>query len=262
VFVTVCSRPIPAARFVGIFVGIVLVSGEQTFTANFAIPNEGIEQMARKNDGGCANPKQIRTDVDCRAARPKFDNDAWSPAKISDVTGRGLYLFVTPDESRPGNAASKLWRIGYRFHTRQKTYSIGPCGNGKDGTFSLADARRERDKAKDLLKEGKDPSTEKPTPKIGGARSEQEPAQGDEFRLASATREVLLMSAVACPTVVRSVTGRFACARSFAFVLTSCFSPAVANSEGGDLSFSGDENRDSTDPTLVRSSEFGSSFFF
>lgn len=27
--------------------------------------------------------------------------------------------------------------------------------------FSLADARRERDKAKDLLKEGKDPSTEK-----------------------------------------------------------------------------------------------------
>jgi hypothetical protein len=50
----------------------VLVSGEQTFTANFAIPNEGIEQMARKNGGACANPKQIRTDVDCRAARPKF----------------------------------------------------------------------------------------------------------------------------------------------------------------------------------------------
>jgi hypothetical protein len=51
--------------------------------------------------------------------------------------------------------------MGYRFHSRQKTYSIGPYGNGKDGTFSLADARRERDKAKDLLKEGKDPSTEK-----------------------------------------------------------------------------------------------------
>jgi hypothetical protein len=56
VFVTVCSHPIPAVRFVGIFVGIVLVSGEQTFTANFAIPNEGIEQMARKNDGASANP--------------------------------------------------------------------------------------------------------------------------------------------------------------------------------------------------------------
>jgi Arm domain-containing DNA-binding protein len=48
-----------------------------------------------------------------------------------------------------------------RFHGRQKTYSIGLYGNGRDGTFSLADARRERDKAKDLLKEGKDPSTEK-----------------------------------------------------------------------------------------------------
>src|ERR1700753_4344789 len=32
-FVTVCSHPIPAGRFVGIFVGIVLVSREQTFTA-------------------------------------------------------------------------------------------------------------------------------------------------------------------------------------------------------------------------------------
>ena len=72
--------------------------------------------MARKNDGASTNPKQIRTDVDCRAARPKFNNGAWSAAKISDVTGGGLYLFVTPDESRPGNAASKLWRMGYRFH--------------------------------------------------------------------------------------------------------------------------------------------------
>jgi hypothetical protein len=33
-----------------------LVSGDQMFTANFAIPNEGIEQIARKNDGACANP--------------------------------------------------------------------------------------------------------------------------------------------------------------------------------------------------------------
>jgi hypothetical protein len=42
-----------------------------------------------------------------------------------------------------------------------ETYSIGPYGNGVDGTFSLADARCERDKAKGLLKEGKDPSTAK-----------------------------------------------------------------------------------------------------
>jgi hypothetical protein len=52
----------------------LLVSGEHTFTATFAYSERGIEQMARKNDGACANPKQTRTDVDCRATRPKFDN--------------------------------------------------------------------------------------------------------------------------------------------------------------------------------------------
>lgn len=72
--------------------------------------------MAGKNGGVCANPKQIKTDVDCRAARPKFDKGMWSPAKISDVSGGGLYLFVTPDQSRPGDAASTLWRMDYRFH--------------------------------------------------------------------------------------------------------------------------------------------------
>jgi hypothetical protein len=78
----------------------LLVSGEQTFTATFAFPNEGIEQIAGKNDGACANPKEIKTNVDCRTARPKYDNGAWSPGKISDMTGGWLYLFVTPDVSR------------------------------------------------------------------------------------------------------------------------------------------------------------------
>lgn len=52
--------------------------------------------------------------ADCRAVRPKFDKGAWSRAKISDVTDGGLYLLVTPDNSRLGHAASKLWRMGYR----------------------------------------------------------------------------------------------------------------------------------------------------
>lgn len=69
--------------------------------------------MARKKGDACAAPKQIKTDVDCRAAQPRFDNGAWTAAKISDVTGGGLYLFVTPDESRLGNVASKLWRISF-----------------------------------------------------------------------------------------------------------------------------------------------------
>jgi hypothetical protein len=46
--------------------------------------------------------------------------------------------------------------MGYRFHTRQKTYSIGPYGNRKDGTFSLSDARRER--------EGQGPTQERQRP--------------------------------------------------------------------------------------------------
>ena len=58
------------------------VSGEQAFAATFAIPNKGIEQMARKNDGTYGNPKLIRTDVDCRAARPKFDEGAWAPLRF------------------------------------------------------------------------------------------------------------------------------------------------------------------------------------
>jgi hypothetical protein len=89
------------------------ISGEQTFAATFEQ-----RKMARKNDGACGNPKLIRTDVDCRAAQPKFNEGAWSPAKISDVTGGGLYLFATPDESRPGNAASKLWQMPHYRATR------------------------------------------------------------------------------------------------------------------------------------------------
>ncbi|CAN7713520.1 Arm DNA-binding domain-containing protein [Bradyrhizobium sp. LjRoot220] len=103
------------------------------------------------------------------------------PAKISDVTGGGLYLFVTPDENRPGNTASNLWQMGYRFHGRQKTYSIGPYANGRDGTFSLADARCERDKAKDLLKEGKDPSTEKQLDKHRQAAARPFEQRADEW---------------------------------------------------------------------------------
>jgi hypothetical protein len=76
------------------------------------------------------------------------------------VTGGGLYLFVTPDESRPGNAASKLWRMGYRFHSRQKTYS---------------------DKAKDVLKEGKDPSTEKQLDKHSQAAARPFEQWADEW---------------------------------------------------------------------------------
>ena len=38
--------------------------------------------MARKNDGASANPKQNRTDVDCRAARPKFDGEGFRDHRV------------------------------------------------------------------------------------------------------------------------------------------------------------------------------------
>jgi hypothetical protein len=76
--------------------------------------------------------------------------------------------------------------MGNRFQSRHKTYSIGSYGNGKDGTFSLADARRERDKAKDLLKEGKDPSTQK---------------QLDKHRQAAAWRGLVTLLALPCASM-------------------------------------------------------------
>ena len=63
--------------------------------------------MACRNDDASANLEQIRTDLDCRAARSRFDDGAWSSARISDATDDDLCLFVTPDESRPGSAAIK-----------------------------------------------------------------------------------------------------------------------------------------------------------
>ena len=85
-------------------------------------------------------------------------------------------------------------------------------------------------------------ANQKPSPKRGGARSEQELAQDDVLRLSSAARDISLLSTAACLTNVRSVAGRFACARSLALVLTSCFSSGMAKSEDGDLSLSDDED--------------------
>jgi hypothetical protein len=54
--------------------------------AKFAIPNDGIEQMASQNDGAAASPKQITSTA--RAARPKRRGDgpreALQPADNGD----------------------------------------------------------------------------------------------------------------------------------------------------------------------------------
>jgi integrase len=73
-----------------------------------------------------------------RAAKPK-DREY----KLSD--GLGLHLLVTP-------SGGKLWRLQYRFSGKQKLLSFGAYP-----TVSLADARKRRDDAKELLEQGTDP---------------------------------------------------------------------------------------------------------
>jgi integrase len=63
--------------------------------------------------------------------------------KISDAGG--LHLLITPTGSR-------LWRMAYRYHGRQKTLAFGRYPD-----VSLTDARDRRDDAKRLLRQGTDP---------------------------------------------------------------------------------------------------------
>lgn len=62
--------------------------------------------------------------------------------------GQGLYLHV--------KAAGKYWRMNYRFTGKQKTLALGVYP-----AVSLAKARQRRDKARELLADGIDPSTAK-----------------------------------------------------------------------------------------------------
>ena len=82
------------------------------------------------------------TDVRARTAKIGA-----KPYKLAD--GQGLYLLVTP-------SGSKLWRFKYRQLGRERLLAIG-----KYPETSLADARKARDKARDQLAHGEDPSLTK-----------------------------------------------------------------------------------------------------
>lgn len=83
------------------------------------------------------------TDAACRAAKPKE-----SVYTISD--SGWLMLRVQPN-------GSKLWRMNYRFNGKMRTLSFGRYPD-----VSLAEARRLRDKAKEALAIGRDPSKAAP----------------------------------------------------------------------------------------------------
>jgi integrase len=87
------------------------------------------------------------SDLGAKNAKPRP-----APYKLTD--SGGLYLLVQP----PGG---KLWRLDYRFLGKRKTLALG-----KYPAIGLADARRARDAAKDLLEKGTDPAAKRKTDKL------------------------------------------------------------------------------------------------
>ncbi|MFY9736735.1 MAG: integrase arm-type DNA-binding domain-containing protein, partial [Rhodoplanes sp.] len=87
------------------------------------------------------------TDTACRAAKGRQ-----TEYKLAD--GGGLYLLVKPSGSR-------LWNQAYRFSGKQKKLS-----HGAYPSVSLAEARRLRDEAKNLLASGVDPGANKKVTKL------------------------------------------------------------------------------------------------
>lgn len=68
-----------------------------------------------------------------------------------------MYLAVMPTGAR-------LWRVKYRLDGKERTYSIGGYPE-----ISLAEARAERDRAREWLRQGKDPTIERRTVRALGA---------------------------------------------------------------------------------------------
>ncbi|MDE1151037.1 MAG: integrase arm-type DNA-binding domain-containing protein [Micavibrio sp.] len=79
------------------------------------------------------------SDAACKNAKPKE-----KPYKMGD--SHGLYLLINPK-------GSKLWRMKYRFHGKERTISFGPYPE-----VSLVEARDGVYLARKLLRENKDPS--------------------------------------------------------------------------------------------------------
>jgi hypothetical protein len=87
------------------------------------------------------------TDIAIRNAKPRA-----KPYKMGD--GFGLFLLIQP-------SGGKLWRFKYRFEGREKKLAIGTYS-----VIGLAEARRRRDQARELLAAGKDPSRERQREKL------------------------------------------------------------------------------------------------
>ncbi len=98
------------------------------------------------------------TDLACRSAKvaPKLK-------KLTDM--RGLQLWLFPN-------GSKLWRLAYRFRGKQKLIALGRYPD-----VALQQARAESEKARAVLKEGRDPSQVRQLAKLINATT------GDTFEI-------------------------------------------------------------------------------
>ena len=79
-----------------------------------------------------------------------------APAGDKHTDGGGMYMLV--------NAGGKYWRMNYRFDDKRKTLALGVYP-----AVSLAKARQRREKARELLADGIDPSVAKRTEQLATA---------------------------------------------------------------------------------------------
>ncbi|OYZ07541.1 MAG: hypothetical protein B7Y29_04155, partial [Thiotrichales bacterium 16-46-22] len=100
------------------------------------------------------------TDLQCKSAKPKSDG---KPLKLFD--GAGLFLHVT--------AKAKTWRLKYYFHNIENLATIGQYPQ-----VTLTQARKERDRLKELIEQGIDPNQAKRQAKA--EQMEQAKAQAEK----------------------------------------------------------------------------------
>ena len=86
-------------------------------------------------------------DTQLKNAKPKA-----KPYKLTD--GEGLHIEINPN-------GAKLWRLRYRLHGKESVYSIG-----KYPAVSLLRAREERGEARELIRQGINPSQHRKLEKV------------------------------------------------------------------------------------------------
>ena len=116
-----------------------------------------------------------------------------TPAKLAD--SEGLYLYLSA-------SGGKLWRMDYRYAGKRKTLSFGAYP-----AVSLKDARRKRDKAKELLANDIDPGAQKKA-----AKEEAEAAAREQaLTFAVVAREWFDTRCRSSAALYRRIPGRSRC---------------------------------------------------